>query len=157
MRRAYWLFALALALIAPSSALAAEPKCPLPLTECLMQYQRMRERPWLGVVIEMDSVSHQRVIQSVVPGSPAEAAGIHAGDVLLKIESKLPSEWFAGKAGWKDSDDLPVAIQRDGAERMLTMKAHAIPEELLAKYVGVHMLEGHLAYLHDDVHSSEHH
>lgn len=157
MRRACWLLALALLLIVPISALAAETKCPLPLTECLMQFQRMRERPWLGVVVEMDSVSHQRVIQSVVPGSPAEAAGIRAGDVLLKIESKPPAEWFAGKAGWKDSDELPVAVQREGAQRMLTVKAHAISEELFAKYIGVHMIEGHLAYLHDDAHSGEHH
>lgn len=40
---------------------------------------------------------------------------------------------------------------------MLTLKAHAIPEELFAKYIGVHMIEGHLAYLHGDAHSGEHH
>ena len=156
MRSTQWLLAVLLSLLAPTAALAAEAKCPLPLTECLMQYQRMRERPWLGVVIETDSVTHQRVIQSVVPGSPAEHAGIRAGDVLLRIESKPPSEWFAGKAGWKESDELPVAVQRAGAERTVSVKAHAIPEELFAKYVGVHMIEGHLAYLHEDAHSNEH-
>ena len=74
-----------------------------------MQFQRMRERPWLGVSVEMDSVTHQRVIRSVEPGSPAHRAGIHPGDVIL------------------------------------------------AKYVGVHMLEGHLAYMHGEEHDAEHH
>lgn len=157
MRRTQWLLALLFSLLAPTAAFAAEAQCPLPLTECLMQYQRMKERPWLGVVIEMDSVTHQRVIQSVVPGSPAEQAGVRAGDVLLQIERKAPAEWFAGKAGWKDSDELPVAVQRDGAQRMLNVKAQAIPEELFAKYVGVHMIEGHLAYMHHDAHPEEHH
>lgn len=153
-----WLCSLLLLALsfAPSAVSAAESKCPLPLTECLMKYQRMRERPWLGVSVEIDSVTQERVVVDIAPGGAAERAGIRIGDVLVQIEGKPPADWFAGKAGWKDGDELPVAVRRAESARTLRLRAQGISEELLAKYVGVHMLEGHLAYMHDDHADGEH-
>lgn len=143
-----WALALALLLIAPIAARAAEPKCPLELAACLGQYDIMRERPWLGVEVYGDSLERFIIIK-VVPGSPAQRAGIRPGDVLQTIGGKPPKEWFAGKAGWIDGETGEIAVWRGGRTKSLRLPYEAIPEELLARMVGVHMLEGHLAYMHE--------
>ena len=86
----------------------------------------------------------------VVPGSPAAKAGVQPGDVLLKLGGVDPSQWFAGKAGWKsdwkDGQAVAVTVGRAGHDRSLDMALEHIPEETLAQIIGIHVLEGHLAY-----------
>lgn len=130
----------------PAVARAAQPRCPLPLDTCLVQFERMRERPWLGVRIEVDSLG-RRVVESLVPGSPAERGGIRPGDVIESIDSVTPQEFFAGKAGWSARERLATRVLRDGHARTLQLPSEHIPEDLLARIVGEHMLEGHLAYM----------
>ncbi len=157
MRRSLWWIVLSLAILLPTPGFAAESQCPLPVTECLLRFQRMRERPWLGVDVELDSVTQQRVIVTVAPEGPADKAGMRVGDILIGIEGQPPAQWFAGKAGWKDSEDLPVAVVRGGVTKPLTLKARGVPEDILTRAVGVHMLEGHLAYMHGAKQHEEHH
>ncbi len=130
----------------PAVAHAAQPRCPLPLDSCLVQFDRMRERPWLGVRIDVDSLG-RRVVASVIAGGPAARAGVRPGDVLRTLDSLPPQEFFAGKAGWGVRSTLPVRVLRDGRERTLDLPVEHIPEDLLARIVGEHMLEGHLAYM----------
>ena len=63
-----------LLLLAADPALTAEPACPLDVATCLSQFQRMKERPWLGVQIDRDS-SGQIVVFGTEPGSPVRRAG----------------------------------------------------------------------------------
>ena len=146
MRARVWL-PLVLALVAASPARAAEPPCPLDLATCLARFQLMRERPWLGVGVDRDSLGGYHIV-TVTSGTPAEAAGIKPGDVLESIASKAPADWFAGRASWKSGDHGRVLVLRDGQERALEMEYRVIPEDALAKIIGVHMIEGHLAYMH---------
>jgi len=148
MRRRFWL-PLLLLLVTAAPAAAAEPKCPLELSVCLNQYEKMKHRPWLGVSVERDSTGHV-VVRSVRPDGPARHAGLKAGDVLESIEGLEPGEWFATKAGWKTGDHGAVALVRGGHEKRLELPYEAIPEEVFAKIVGTHMIEGHLAYMHDE-------
>jgi predicted metalloprotease with PDZ domain len=147
MRPLRWLPFVALLIAAP--ALAVEPKCPLDLATCLNQFQRMRERPWLGVGVDRDSLG-RLVVQSVEPKSPSQRAGIHPGDVIQRIEGKAPQDWFAGKAGWRSGDIGDVDVIRDEQPKVIKMKFEEIPEDVFARIIGVHMVEGHLAHLHDD-------
>ncbi len=135
-------------LCAAATAHAAQPKCPLDPEECLEQFARMKERPWLGVELHVDSLGH-RAVTRVLPGSPAQRAGVKVGDELVRVDGKPPADWFAGKAGWKSGDTKDVAVLRGGREKALHMPCEAIPEDLFARIVGEHMLEGHLAYMHD--------
>ena len=143
-RRLLLVFTLAGALLAPALAGAA-PKCPLSLHECLSRYTHMRERPWLGAYVETDSLGARSIAQ-VMEGGPAALAGIHAGDVLKSIGGAPPATWFAGRAGWKSGDHARVEVVRDGKPVALEMTLSAIPEEMLAKLLGEHVLESHLAY-----------
>jgi len=147
MRPMRWLPFIALLVAAP--ALAVEPKCPLDLTTCLNQFQRMRERPWLGVGIDRDSLG-RFVIQSVEPNSPSQRAGVHPGDVLESIEGKPPGDWFAGKAGWRSDGSGDLEVIRGGHPKTVKMRFEGIPEDVFARIIGVHMIEGHLAHMHDD-------
>lgn len=149
MRRIPWLLPLLLLTLSAPSARAAEPKCPLDLATCLQQFDNLRHRPWLGVEVDADSTG-QRIIKSVVPGGPAARAGMKPGDRLERIDGTDPGEWFAGKAGWKDVPTTEVKVDRRGRTVTLAMKNQHIPEDLLARIIGVHMLEGHLAYAHED-------
>ncbi len=144
MRHHAW-FVLALSLFLPAGASAAQPRCPLPVDSCLARFGRMRERPWLGVFVEMDSTGG-RIVRQVVPDGPAARAGIKPGDVLESIDGQAMPVFFAGRAGWKDGDRWRTVVRRGGRERALAMTAAHIPEEYFARMVGEHMLEAHLAY-----------
>ena len=147
MRPIGWLPFFALVFAAP--AFAAEPKCPLDLTTCLNLYQRMQERPWLGVGIDKDSLG-RFVIQSVEPNSPSQRAGIQPGDVLEGIEGRPPADWFAGKAGWRTGESGEIKVIRNKQPKTLKMKYEGVPEDVFARIIGVHMIEGHLAHMHDE-------
>ena len=148
MRAPARLFVLLL-LLAASPAAAEQPRCPLDLTTCLNQFQLLKERPWMGINVDRDSLGVFRIL-SVVPGAPAEKAGLQPGDVLQSVGGKPPGDWFAGKAGWKTGDKGQLLVTRNGRERALSMEYRAIPEETFARMVGIHMVEGHLAYMHAD-------
>ncbi len=159
MRRYVPLALLALVCVAPM-AHAEQPRCPLPLGECMAQFGHMRERPWLGVEIVRDSLTGERRVNAVVPGSPAAKAGVKPGDVLQKLGGVDPQQWFAGKAGWKagwkDGEEVAITVGRAGREQSLTMPLGHISEETLAEMIGVHVLEGHLAYSEEGQAHEEH-
>ena len=156
MRRWLPICALGFALLAPGAASAAEPKCELDATTCLEHFDRMRRRPWLGVKFDTDSTGRM-LIQQVVPGSPAQRAGVRAGDVLRGIEGKPPAQWFAGKAGWGPQERGNITILRGNREKTLAMVYEAMPEDMFARIVGLHMIEGHLAYMPHESGAPENH
>jgi S1-C subfamily serine protease len=104
---------------------------------------------WLGIET---AKSDQGVvtIKGVTDGSPAEAAGFQAGDVLLAINGVEISE--ANKEALKAAKKSLVAggegrytVLRHGAKKTLTAKLVAPPRSVMAQWIGEHMLEGHAA------------
>lgn len=56
---------------------------------------------------------------SVVPGSPAERAGLMAGDTITSINGQTTDSWDAVVAGvdsWKEGETLKVTYERKGTE-----------------------------------------
>lgn len=106
----------------------------------------MRHRPWLGVRLDTDSTG-RTVVKGAMPGSPAQRAGIRAGDELKAIEGQPPQQWFAGKAGWGPQQTGTITVLRGRHEKDLAVAYQTIPEDLFARIVGEHMIEAHLAYM----------
>jgi len=150
MRQWVRISVLALMLLVPILARAEQPQCPLEIGACLKEFGRLRTRPWLGVTLDNDSTGRM-LVRKVLPGSPAYRAGVRAGDELRSIEGMPPAQWFASKAGWGPKERGKLAVLRGEREKELAMAYEAIPEEQFARIVGVHMLEGHLAYMPKDV------
>lgn len=150
MRRIVAPFVIAIALLASFSPVrGAQPQCTLDVETCLKQFDDLKARPWMGVYVNTDSLG-RRVVTSVFPGSPADRAGIRPGDQIRSVGGQTPQDWYATRAGWKDGDRKDLVVMRDAREMRLTMECRAIPEETFARIVGEHMVEAHLAYMHED-------
>lgn len=139
-----WLAVIVALALAPSPVLGAEAKCSLSEHDCLVQMGKLQGRPWLGIEVDRDSVTGERVILGVYPGGPADVAGIKVGDTLDRIGGMDPGDWVAGKAGWKDAT---LTVRRGDTTHDLAVKPGIVPEAYLARMIGKHMLEGHLAYV----------
>ncbi|MBF0143862.1 MAG: trypsin-like peptidase domain-containing protein [Magnetococcales bacterium] len=80
-------------------------------------------------------------VQSVVPGSPAEAGGLLVGDILFKVDGRWvrsPEEFQGRLAGYAVGDSLRLSVVRERARLDLTISlapptgqtAAAVPEAL---------------------------
>ncbi len=77
------------------------------------------ERPFLGTVPDFAFAGPGVRVASVVPGSPAEAAGIHAGDVLVALGGERVEDLRAYAAALRrhrPGERVAVTVRRDGAE-----------------------------------------
>ena len=89
-----------------------------PIMEELQMYGRTLKpaRPWLGMFVS--EVEDRFMIAGVYNDAPATAAGLQAGDVVLDIGGRPPTDlsglfrsmWAVGPAGC----DIPFRVERDG-------------------------------------------
>jgi predicted metalloprotease with PDZ domain len=140
---------LCFALLAATPVAAGEPKCPLDVATCLDQFGKMRDRPWYGIWYDGD-VTGKRLIREVVQGGPAEAAGVQPGDELEKIDGTEEVGKIASRAGWRTLPPTEFHVLRNGKEVSLQVTPKRVPEDILARMIGKHMVEAHLAYEHHD-------
>ena len=71
------------------------------------------------------------LVFSVVPDSPAEAAGIRRGDVIVAIDGeavKIPEDVFSDLRTKEPGDEVTVTVFRDGKERDITARLVDLPE-----------------------------
>jgi serine protease Do len=100
------------------------------------------ERSWLGVEIgEMDEVMAQQfglkekggaIVNSVMPNSPAEKAGLQRGDVVLEINGKkmknvIEVQDTVSTAPPKTT--LQLTVMRDGARKTLSVVTEKMPNQ----------------------------
>lgn len=83
-----------------------------------------------GLGIEPWRPSIPAVIGEVVPGEPAEQAGLRPGDRILSADGRPIPDWN----GWVEyvrahpGTELEVTVERDGAELALTLKPASVAE-----------------------------
>jgi S1-C subfamily serine protease len=151
MKRIGWFLAAVFlaAIIVPAAHAGGYGKCTLSTQECLdMMAKNLKNRGWIGVEINEDSGKMQ--ISRILPGSPAEKAGLVAGDVLFAVSgveyadanheklSKIRDDMTPGKTftftilkAGKDKQDIDITLA-------------PMPEDVMAAMIGKHLLEGHL-------------
>ena len=82
-------------------------------------------RAWLGVIVASDPGGGARLL-AVVPGGPAERAGLREGDVLLELDGRPWSEDAAAE-GWleriRPEQEVRYRLVRAGVERVGSLVA----------------------------------
>ena len=122
-------------------------KCEASTQECLDHMAaKMQGSGWVGVELDEVENSDAKEVTKVVSGSPAEEAGLEAGDLLLAINGVDFSEANKEKLGamWKSvkpGDEVTWTMSRNDYDRKVTITLGRMPADLLARYIGQHMLE----------------
>ena len=118
----------------------------IPIDVAMNVYRQLRDkgvvsRGWLGVLIQdvtgelaesfKMTTPRGALISKVLPAAPAAAAGIQAGDVIIKfngadisLATDLPPLVGATSVG----QNIPVEILRDGKSRQITVTIGQLPE-----------------------------
>ena len=145
-----WTLLIAYALLVALSALgtrAGEPgKCSYSTQECLnYMAAKMKTSGWIGVELEIDEDKGIYRVERVVPGSPAEGAGIPAGDVLhalegIKLDDANGEKLAKVRKDWKPGRVVHYTIRRDGADLSVTLTLAPMPADVVARQIGQHML-----------------
>jgi C-terminal processing protease CtpA/Prc len=149
MFRSSWVRMLVLALIAAVPAVAGEygKKCTENTQDCLDHMaSKMKSGGWVGVEMDVDETTGALTVTKVIPGSPAEAAGIQTKDVLyalngVRIAKDNDEALRKARQDWKPGQAVTYTIKRDGTDRQVTLTLAPMPADVLARYVGQHMLE----------------
>ena len=138
MRRLVTLLALLGAALAAAALTAAAPAA------AQQDIFVVRSAPaWLGVsyetrwVMEESTCAPQIVVQAVVQGSPAERAGLRAGDAITAIDgAPAPPGRLQAIAGQLvPGDSVRLRFQRGGEEREVTAVADRRPDRPLSVFV----------------------
>lgn len=134
-------------LLAVSVAFGGGEKCKMSTQECLdTMATKMKDSGWVGVELEGIEGAPGMTVLRVVPDSPAEAAGIEVGDVLLAINGIELIEENQEKLSENRAKSKPGAtttwtMTRGDARRELHITLAPMPADVLAAYIGQHMLE----------------
>jgi serine protease Do len=107
------------------------------VTEDLLAHGVVR-RPWIGIKLQLGNVSTARdlmtrgvVVSSVVPGSPADRAGIRAGDVLVQSRDRLlhnPYDWEAERLELRVGETVPLVLRRGMQQIKANVQVADLPE-----------------------------
>lgn len=122
-------------------------KCTKTTDECLSSMvSEMKARGWIGCELDKDA-SGALVVTRVVTGTPAEQAGIQVGDQFLAMngikfgDEKNMEALYAAKKSQKVGSEIRYTISHNGTTRDVAVKLAPMPEDVLAQWVGQHMLE----------------
>ena len=151
MPRNPWLrnIAVLLVVVATVPVLAGEhgKKCTATTQECLDHMAtKMKNSGWVGLELEPNQDAGTLTVLKVVPGSPAEAADIKPGDVLYTLNGVRMTEdnqeaLAKARKEWKPGQSVTYTIKRNGADREVTLTLAPMPADVLARYIGQHMLD----------------
>jgi peroxiredoxin len=95
-------------------------------------------RPFIGVRFDGDGPGGAR-IAAVLPGSPAEAAGLRPGDGFVEIAGHPVSgarDVTAAIAASNVGDSVPLVVIRSGSRRTFSVVIGSMPGQVLQSFVG---------------------
>jgi len=153
MRIDRWMpFVIAAGLAVPAAAgEKGSYKCEHETQACLNKMaSKLQNRGWVGIEMDHDESTGKISIKRVVAESPAEAAGLQTGDTLLALngirfskenEAQVKETYKALSPGGKAT----YTVLRDGKERQVDVTLANPPREVVAQWIGGHLLDSHAA------------
>lgn len=108
---------------------------------------KLATRGWVGVETEKNEHGKAVVIR-VASGSPAAKAGFQRGDVLVALNGVELTEanrdaLRAMKSAMTPGADVEYTVNRRSGQQHLVVTLDEVPREILAQWVGEHMLDQH--------------
>ena len=142
-----------LALLAPIPAVAADEdeKCKQDASVCARDMAAaLNKKGWMGITFDKDKDGGHVVLEEVFKNSPAEAAGLEAGDILLVLNGipytdENKKELAEAYKGMRPGGEMTYEVERDGERLEIVVTIGEIPDYIVAQWVGKHMLEYHPA------------
>ncbi len=132
----------------PAQAAEQAYKCTKDVQVCLNEMvSSLKKRGWIGIEYDDSTSGKPLRIYRVVPGSPAEAAGLLAGDVLIAMDGlRFDNPNSRDKIAERRSKQGPgsnvqYTVLRGAKERVITITLGALPSDIMAQWIGMHMLE----------------
>ena len=93
--------------------------------------------PWVGFQPQLSRTPGAAganggvVVASVVPGSPAARAGIHAGDVIVRSRDRVlrnPYDWYAELLELRVGESDTIVVRRNGREIPISVQVVDLPD-----------------------------
>ena len=107
------------------------------IVEDLLEHGSVRQ-PWVGIRLQTPQVDNVRdaakataVVARVVPGSPADRAGVKVGDQVVGAGTRPvrnPFDWEARLLDIRVGETLPVTVRRGGRDVRLMVQVADAPE-----------------------------
>ncbi|MCP3981542.1 MAG: PDZ domain-containing protein [bacterium] len=127
---------------------AEHEKCSADAVVCLNKMaSKLQNRGWVGIEMEQTDGGELEIL-GVEPDSPAERAGLRKGDVLVAMngidyaeenKERMHEAYNAMTPG----RTVTYTVDRKGKNREIDVELGRIPEAVVAKWIGNHMLQGH--------------
>lgn len=153
-RLALTAFAVVLATLAASGGSPSwagssdQTKCTKSTQACLDEMVAgIRKHGWLGIEYDKDYDTGALKVKRVVAGSPAEEAGFKAGDELIALngikygDESNKAALAAIKKEMAPGRRATFTVSRGGAEKKLIATLGHVPADVMAQWVGNHMLD----------------
>ncbi len=112
--------------------------------------EKMAAHGYLGIEKEK-TASGAYAVKSVAPDSPAAKAGFRAGDVLVAMNGVRLSEenkdaLYKVKSTLGVGKQVTYTVARGSSEQQLTATLAPVPREVLAQWLGEHVLDNHSTF-----------
>lgn len=103
----------------------------------------LKSTGFIGVELDKPGDKGEMVVTKVVPGAPAEKAGIQKGDVLVALNG-IPfskDNWKKMAEVKKPGREVTCTVKRGTTNKNIKLTLVPMPADLMAKYIGEHMMK----------------